>query len=74
MNRHSDNATAKDWEAARLRLPPDELPFLERLMDMPRPSTCQRAAVTMGAMASGRACPNHPPQRSARGNTYSIPF
>lgn len=33
MNRHSYNAIAKDWDAARSSLLPYERPFLERLMN-----------------------------------------
>lgn len=33
MNQHSDNAIAKDWDAARSSLLSNERPFLEHLMD-----------------------------------------
>jgi ubiquinone/menaquinone biosynthesis C-methylase UbiE len=39
MNRHSYNAIAKDWDAARSRLLPYERPFLKRLTNnLPRPA------------------------------------
>jgi hypothetical protein len=41
MNRNSYNAIAKDWDAARSSLLPYERPFLERLLNMLRPSACQ---------------------------------